>query len=258
MPRQKPTRPTKIYWLVDMRPEMIAAGWPNGLPFYCGKTDRAINARLYEHKRDAVRHPYGLVGPRLALCGDNVRIQAMEVVPVGGPWHERERRWIWVLEAHFPDTCNVSKGGDGASGVVRSAEFRANASARRKGIPLSPETRAKLSAANKGKKASKETREKLAANTKARWESDEYRAKMTAVSNATWADTAKREEIVAGHKKRWENPEYRATVTLRSKAGKTDAHFIQHSEMMRAKWATDEHREKVAAGKARRAEATHV
>lgn len=253
--KRKITRPTFIYWLVDMRPEMIASGWSRGLPFYCGKTDRKPHTRLYEHKRDASRNPYGLVGPRVVECGEHIEIQVMETIPADGNWRSKERRWIWLLRGSFPNTCNVSDGGDGASGVVRSAEWCARLSARLTGRMVSPATRALLSAINTGKTYSEETREKVAAATAARWESPEYREKMTAVSNATWANESLRADIVEGHRARWRTAEYRDKVVTRAKAArwKSDEQKQRQSAAMKAKWACPEHRARVAAAKAAKA-----
>jgi hypothetical protein len=62
-------RPTSIYWLIDVRPETIAAGWLQGLPFYAGKTDREPEKRLREHQGDDVLpSPKSL---RILECGEH-------------------------------------------------------------------------------------------------------------------------------------------------------------------------------------------
>jgi hypothetical protein len=73
---------------------------------------------------------------------------------------------------------NLTDGGDGPSGAVRSPEFRARLSAA--GRNRSPEYLAKLSAAAKGRRLSAETRAKVSAANRNR--SPETRAKLSAAN----------------------------------------------------------------------------
>lgn len=183
MPRKKETRATTIYWLVDTRPDTIAAGWPNGLPFYCGKTVFDHEFRLRDHRRDAIRHPHRLIAKRMVECGDFVRSRVMEMVPLDQNWGERERYWISTLRLLYPGCVNVAVGGQGASGVIRSAETRRRMSEsnrnseKRKAATLArtgkpsgqkhtEETKQKLREAHLGMKASDATREKMRESAK--------------------------------------------------------------------------------------------
>lgn len=169
MPRQKNMKPTSIYWLMDIRPETIAAGWVQGLPFYCGKTIRTPESRLSGHRTDARRSSPGRVGPYVKNCGEQIRIVVLETVPPGDDWIERECHWIARSRQLFPDIMtNVSDGGAGAPGNIHTDETRVkigNALRGRKispehwaklcGQKRSPETCARISAAKQGKKCPK-------------------------------------------------------------------------------------------------------
>ena len=75
---------------------------------------------------------------------------------------------------------NLTKGGDGISGVKLSAAHRAKISAASRGRTHSADTRAKIGAASKGRKCSAATRAKLSAANKGYKHSAESRRKMSA------------------------------------------------------------------------------
>lgn len=97
---------TYIYWLVDIRPEILQHH-SSGFPFYCGKTiDPAT--RLKAHKRVA----YGGEGPdriaeRLQRCPDHFIMHIVATVPLGDNDNAVEARWIDVLRWNFPDNANT-------------------------------------------------------------------------------------------------------------------------------------------------------
>lgn len=162
MARRKNDRPTVIYWLIDVRPSVLAIS-PDGLPFYCGKTVLGVKARFNLHLFDARRtnRPSAV---RLRECGNHVRIQIMETVPPEGNWVDAERRWISILRSKFPESVNVTNGGQGAPGHIHTDAARAKMSAARRGKAVSAEHRAKLSAALKGRKLSAEICAKMSTN----------------------------------------------------------------------------------------------
>lgn len=164
MPRRKNTRPTKIYWLYDMRPETMALGWIDGLPFYCGKTVFNVSDRLAGHRFDAKKAPTRPVCQWILAVGAFLRAQTVEVVPIEANWAKRERAWIKTLRAINPDCANVSEGGTGSPGYVFTAEVRARHRAGLLGHEVSAETRAKISASTKGRVVSAETRAKMSIN----------------------------------------------------------------------------------------------
>lgn len=162
MSRIPNTRPTLIYWLIDIRPDTLI-NRPNGRPFYCGKTVFPVLTRLKNHRVDMMRHPQRPISSWLKECGENVRVQVMEIVPPSLRWSERERFWIYTIRLLYPGGANISDGGEGAPGYVFPAELRAAMSAFRKGKPHSPQHRAKIGAANRRRVVSLETRLKIAA-----------------------------------------------------------------------------------------------
>lgn len=116
--------PTSIYWLVDVRPETIAAGWSNGRPFYCGKTVLTLSKRFRRHWYAAKYHPRRLLSKRLNACGDHVQIHQVDVVLPLMDWAFIECRWIWILRTHFPGGANATDGGEGLLGRIQSREER--------------------------------------------------------------------------------------------------------------------------------------
>lgn len=212
MARRLNTRPTAIYWLVDVRADTLARH-PNGKPFYCGKTIKEPIVRLQGHRTDARRNPNKPIAKRLNECGSDVRIDIVEVVSVAGNWWDCERFWIATLRHFHPDCVNVQHGGEGTPGLIHSAESRARMSAARTGKPLGPfseEHRANLSAAMKGRKAppfSAETRAKLSAALKGRKFSAEVRAKISAAATGRTLSADHRAKLSAAGKRRKDSPE---------------------------------------------------
>lgn len=215
MPRQRNTRPTKIYWLFDMRPETIAAGWSNGQPFYCGKTVHKMCDRLAGHRFDAKASPNRRVSKHLALVGAFLRAQIMEIVPADGDWIERERYWIRTLQVLYPNVMNVAAGGGGSPGYVHPPEVRAKMSADRMGHPTSPETRARISASNTGKTRSDEFRERQRLTAKNM--SLETRAKISATLTGRKLSPERCAAISIANTGRVKGPEERAKLSAASK-----------------------------------------
>jgi hypothetical protein len=175
MPRQKNTRPTSIYWLVDTRPETIAAGWLQGLPFYCGKTVRSVAKRLAGHRYASTRSPHGEVSPMMRECGVYVKAATMEVVPVDGDWITRECHWIAFLRRINPNCTNVADGGAGAAGWIPGPEMRAKVGAVSQSHWNDPEYRARQSAAHKGHKRTEDSIARGKEKMRLLWETPEYR-----------------------------------------------------------------------------------
>lgn len=184
MARRPETRPTLIYWLIDMRPETIAAGWHSGYPFYCGKTVVLPIRRLVQHRHTAVEYPRRQLSVAIRECGEHVRVQTMEVISPEIDWRARERYWIELLKFSFPErNANVSKGGDGCPGFVHRPE----SIAKMRGRKVSSETRVKMGAWQKGRQPSVATLEKMKAARKGRKLSVAHRANLS----------------VAGAKRKW-------------------------------------------------------
>lgn len=161
MPRQKNTRPTNIYWLYDTRPETVAVFGPEGQPFYCGKTVGIIEKRLLRHRNAAAQGASRKTYAKIQECGQHVRTQLIEVVPLGTNWVEREKFWIAQIRAINPNATNISSGGGGAAGAIWTPEQRAALSLIRTGHRHSAATCAKISASSPQKALSRERQRQI-------------------------------------------------------------------------------------------------
>lgn len=241
MPRRPNTRSTRIYWLIDTRPETLLAH-PTGKPFYCGKTVKDAIERLQAHRVAARMYPGRPISRQLSECGKHVRVDVVEVISPHADWSERERFWIANLRCAFPDCVNVSSGGDGVPGLVHSVSTRAKMSAWQKGIkrhPPTDETRSKIGSANKGRPVSNETRTKLSDLAKNR--TTDHRAKISAANTGKILSNETRVKLSVMRKGKLKSPEHRAKISA-SHIGKI------HSAETRIKMS--------AAAKARRAALT--
>jgi hypothetical protein len=164
MPRRPNARPTLIYWLFDMRLQAIVQ-CPRGRPFYCGKTVFEPHVRLNQHRAAANKHRHRPVAKWINSCGDFVRIQVMESVPITADWVEREKHFIATLRFLYPGGANVTEGGQGTTGNIMSMETRAKiglSKVGKKRKPFSIDHSARLSAALRGREISSEHRAKIA------------------------------------------------------------------------------------------------
>lgn len=122
---RKRIRPTTIYWLVDVSPETIAKGWPDGYPFYCGKTVFDPFKRLDQHFTAATMSATRPVCRMLYQLGRMfVRVHTVEFLPTSENWEDRERFWISYLRKHYPGCTNVCDGGEGLAGYVPKRTVR--------------------------------------------------------------------------------------------------------------------------------------
>ena len=143
----------------------------DGSVFYVGKGsgDRAWNqwARSKYWRNIVAKHGY-----------------TVEIVQDG-----MQEWWAFELErdliAYYgrETLCNLTDGGDGASGIKRtfSAEHRAKIAAKAKGRKASPEKRLKMSESRKGKKLSKEHCAKVSQALLGRKHSEETKQKISKV-----------------------------------------------------------------------------
>lgn len=221
MPRRKNTEPTSIYWLQDIRPETIAAGWAQGLPFYVGKTIRKPEYRLKAHVHSAAKRSRGKVGARILECDGYVRIVTLETVSPDEDWCAREKYWIATSRRMFPGhIVNVSDGGAGAPGMVQSSEHRAKISAGVRGRKHTDESRAKMRMVSVGRKPSPEAIEKAAAVCRGRRLSPEHRAKVSAAMSGKKKSPEAIAKMVASQRGRKQPPEavVKAWATRRANA----------------------------------------
>jgi hypothetical protein len=138
----------------------------DGTPYYIGKGKgrRAYMKRAYKPN-------------------DTSRIVIMEqgLTEIGAFALERMYiRWYGRKDLETGILRNLTDGGEGWSGVVRTEEYRRNLSIALTGRKHSPEHVAKNREAKLGKKQSSETRAKRSAKLKGRVQSAEWRAKNAA------------------------------------------------------------------------------
>lgn len=99
----------------------------DGSPRYVGKTDYYLHVRHKGHLRDAdkARLPVHRWIRKRIESGSRSVIRLLEYVPAGGDWAAAERRWIAEYRERGCNLLNLTNGGEGLSGLPRSAETRA-------------------------------------------------------------------------------------------------------------------------------------
>lgn len=236
MPRRPNTLPTSIYWLYDMRVETVALGYPTGFPFYCGKTVHGVGERLSDHRYTATKFPKRKLSRMLVTCGEFVRTEVKEIVPVEGKWADRERSWIRTLRHINSNCCNVSNGGDGPAGMIHSAETREKLRIISTGRKMPPGHGEKIAQKTRGQKRTPETRARMGAAQSGKTITQEYRDKISATltgykhapgfgeevsrRNTGYKHTDEAlEKISAAHRGRVASPETRAKQSA-AKIGK--------------------------------------
>lgn len=229
MPRHPNHKTTNVYWLFDVRPETAAAAGPEGRPFYCGKSVHSVTERLSDHRYTATKFPRRKLSRILTECGEFVRVQIMEIVPVGEDWAARERYWISTLRLLYPGCVNVSNGGDGVPGMIMSDETRAKIRLARIGSKMpeghgekiarktrgqkrTAETCARMSAARTGETRTQEQKDKIRETLTGYKHSPEFRAKMSAINLGRVLSLEHRAAISAGRKGIIFSEEHRAHI----------------------------------------------
>jgi len=226
-------KPVSIYVLED--PE-------DGSIFYVGKTESKLAVRLRGHICDALagRHAGSAEIQKIIASGSRPIIREIAVVAAGEDWVTVERKWI----AHYRTIgkiTNRSDGGQGVSGVLRSAEWLARivasrrasgkgedgtkrAAAKNRGRIQStkeremragldfdrshrPETKAKISASHMGLRHTDEIIKLIADKRRGFTHTEDAKQRITAAAKAQ-AHLRSEEQ-----KARWEDPEYYARVT---------------------------------------------
>jgi hypothetical protein len=197
---KKASRPrgTTIYGLCD--PE-------TGEVRYIGKTTRVLTVRLSAHMSSTRRGGRTHRDNWMRSLGAPPGIRPILVVE-GATGAEMEQRVIAMYRGRGARLTNLTDGGEGTPGIVRSAEWRAKLSVALRGRKMSPEMRAKLSAERRGRPISPEHRAKMVAGLRGHYCSPETRAKIGA------AHRGKPKLKLRG---RVLSPEYRARISASHK-----------------------------------------
>jgi group I intron endonuclease len=93
------------------------------------------------------------------------------------------RETYWIAELNTREHgYNMTEGGEGTRGIIRSEEYRAKQRVAKTGKKYSNETRSRMSAAHIGKRFSDESRARMCIAQKGRRKSAEHRAKLSAAN----------------------------------------------------------------------------
>ena len=100
-------------------------------PRYVGKTARWLHERHKQHIRAAkiAKLPVQRWMLKQIEQRKPLMIKLLENVPPTADWQEREAFWIAKLRAEGADLLNLTTGGEGFHGLIRSAECRAKIAA---------------------------------------------------------------------------------------------------------------------------------
>ena len=97
-----------VYLLIDTRPEVIAAGFPRGIPFYCGMTkqdSRDLNKAI---RQNAIANPMRQRSQMIMLCEGDLRIQIVQVV-ADRMGHAARSQWRSWIRNNFPRNDTISR-----------------------------------------------------------------------------------------------------------------------------------------------------
>lgn len=144
--------------------------FPNGKA-YIGITSKTASRRRVVHLHHARKGRAGALQSAIRKYGDSFELKVLLIANDWSYLCEMERRAIKVFSTKSPDGYNLTDGGEGCAGMVRSAEYRARMSEAKRGKKSSAparrgwshtaEAKAKISEARKGHPVSEETRRKI-------------------------------------------------------------------------------------------------
>lgn len=163
---------------------------PDMTPFYIGKGDRRRANNLTRnawHRKVVSKYGKENIIVELFACASEKEA------------FFREKLTISALRRSGVVLCNMTDGGEGASGHVHSEETKAIISATHKGKLVSEETRAKMSEALKGKPLKDDHRAKCVLINIGRKHSDETRAKLSEAAKGRKLSKDHIEKIRAAH-----------------------------------------------------------
>lgn len=168
-------------------------------PFYVGK---GSHKRAYDHTKRKDRHP---MTHRIQLMKKTGIEPDIEIIPAINEDHAFfiEACLIKVMgrkDLGLGSLLNMTDGGDGVSGHIRTTEWRAMISSVHKGKIRSDETRTRMSKAFKGRIYSAETRAKMSAAAKNR--TAEHKEKLARVNIGRKASPETRAKLSAAQKGR--------------------------------------------------------
>lgn len=150
---------------------------------YVGRTkhedpNRRLKDHLWNARKDKPYHVYNWIR-QVISSGSSVIITVLENNLSWEDSGTKEAYYIKKLKSEGYDLTNMTEGGEGSIGVVRSVEYRRKLSASHTGKKFSPEHIDNLRNVWVGRKHSLETRQKISQSQKGRIFSEETRMKMS-------------------------------------------------------------------------------
>lgn len=156
---------------------------------YVGQTSRGLEERWRDHCSKARGVSNYMLHNAIRKYGPDVFTREILEHTTVDKINDRETYWIAEIKTH-QSGYNMTEGGEGTRGIIRSESYRAKMSAAKKGKytgennhnygkTFSLETRMKLSLANKGKTISPEQRRRVSEKLKGKIFSNETRAKIS-------------------------------------------------------------------------------
>lgn len=184
--------------------------YPDGQPFYVGKgsgrRDREPKGNpIVKNIVAKIRREGG--SPRVVRWQDGLR---------EGDAHALEMSYIRLFGRRDIGTgilANLTDGGEGQSGWVPSAEWRARMGELQRGKPKSEETKARMRASNLGQVRSDEARAKMSAAQRGKTISEDQKVKLSEASRGRMHSAETRAKIGATHAGREFSFEHRANIS---------------------------------------------
>lgn len=215
---------------------------------YVGQTSRGAATRLNGHLSEAR-------GPRARPVlhwirkhgGEQIVSEVLEVCSNPADLSAREIFWIAKLDTFRGKSgLNLTTGGEGVSGCIRSEETREKLRAGTAATWLDPEIRERrmrtLTESLTNPRTIVRRREIMAA----RWGDRAYREAQSEMGLKTWADPDIRRKRIEGGAVARLQPGRSERLSASQKAAWTDARKEQHAEVSRQRWSDPAFRERVS------------
>jgi group I intron endonuclease len=129
---------------------------------YVGKTMFTLEKRWAKHCYDAGYKPRGYFHLAIRKYGiDSFKVEVLKELGTNEEASFYEKFYIKTLNTLAPGGYNLTEGGEGVLGLVRSEEWKRTIAAKRKGTKQSDKTKEKIASANRGRVCSQQSRDKI-------------------------------------------------------------------------------------------------
>lgn len=170
---------------------------------YVGVTTKPLAERRREHVLRSYREPERKLYQWIA-AHPWFKVEELEVI-VGeeSEMYLAEKRWIATLGT-YTRGLNLTLGGRGCAGLVRTPEHSRKVSTALKGRPVSEETRAKISASKKGKRLPQEVYDRMAEARRGSKYSDQHKKNISDSLKGRVVPEDQKAKMREGHSKRYQ------------------------------------------------------